>query len=82
MGGDQVGRLSTLLTYHLKPNRQIGMIKRVLYSAPRKAREVVYLALCQPIMEYVLFIPNLKGTQSVTGASEDLRLDILGEEKC
>lgn len=32
--------------------RRLGMIKRVLYGAPRNVKKIAYMALCRPVMEF------------------------------
>ena len=35
-----------------KASRRLGMMRHVLFKAPRKVKRVAYLTLCRPIMEY------------------------------
>ena len=34
-----------------KASQRLGMIKHVLFAAPRKVKRVAYLTLCRPILE-------------------------------
>ena len=51
-----------IFTKYSKAKRQLGMVKRTLFKASKKAKLLAYIGLCRPHVEYpaAVWDPNLE----------------------
>ena len=53
-----------------KASQRLGMIKHVLFDAPRKVKRVAYLTLCRPILEYASEVWDLYLIRQITSLED------------